>query len=158
MNCYFFTFGCKVNSCETAGMEAIFQAAGYTITTQPEQADVIILNTCTVTASGDNRMHTALRRLRAGNPDAVMVLTGCFAQAFPEEAAALPEADLVIGTQDRDRLPQLVQQFLMGNRAPMQHIPAYTGTETFACLPHHLPADRTRAFIKIQDGCNCFCS
>ena len=124
LNCYFFTFGCKVNSCETAGMEAIFQAAGYTITTQPEQADVIILNTCTVTASGDSRMHTALRRLRAENPDAVMVLTGCFAQAFPEEAAALPEADLVIGTQDRDRLPQLVQQFLMGNRAPMQHIPA----------------------------------
>lgn len=158
MNCYFFTFGCKVNSCETAGMEAIFQAAGYTITTQPEQADVIILNTCTVTASGDSRMHTALRRLRAENPDAVMVLTGCFAQAFPAEAAALPEADLVIGTQDRDRLPQLVQQFLMGNRAPMQHIPAYTGTEAFACLPHHLPADRTRAFLKIQDGCNCFCS
>ena len=158
LNCYFFTFGCKVNSCETAGMEAIFQAAGYTITTQPEQADVIVLNTCTVTASGDSRMHTALRRLRAGNPDAVMVLTGCFAQAFPKEAAALPEADLVIGTQDRDRLPQLVQQFLMGKRAPMQHIPAYTGTEAFACLPHHLPADRTRAFLKIQDGCNCFCS
>ena len=88
MNCYFFTFGCKVNSCETAGMEAIFQAAGYTITTQPEQADVIVLNTCTVTASGDSRMYTALRRLRAGNPDAVMVLTGCFAQAFPKEAAA----------------------------------------------------------------------
>ena len=109
---------------------------------------MIILNTCTVTASGDSRMHTALRRLRAGNPDAVMVLTGCFAQAFPKEAAALPEADLVIGTQDRDRLPQLVQQFLMGNRAPMQHIPAYTGTEAFACLPHHLPADRTRAFLK----------
>ena len=57
-------------------MEAIFQAAGYTITTQPEQADVIVLNTCTVTASGDSRMYTALRRLRAGNPDAVMVLTG----------------------------------------------------------------------------------
>ena len=85
MNCYFFTFGCKVNSCETAGMEAIFQAAGYTITTQPEQADVIVLNTCTVTASGDSRMYTALRRLRAGNPDAVMVLTGCAASGhvFP---------------------------------------------------------------------------
>lgn len=158
MQCYFFTLGCKVNSCETAGMEAVFQAAGYETVPQPEQADVIILNTCTVTASGDSRMHTVLRKLRACNPEAVMILTGCYAQAYPEAAAALPEADIVTGTQNRDQLPQLVTQFLAENRKPLQQVSAYNGKEPFACLPHHMPADRTRAFLKIQDGCNCFCS
>lgn len=158
LQCYFFTLGCKVNSCETAGMEAVFQAAGYAITQQPELADVIVLNTCTVTASGDNRMHTALRKLRACNPEAVVLLTGCYAQAYPDAAAALPEADIVTGTQNRTQLPQLVKQFLTENRRPLRQVTAYNGSEAFACLPHHTPADRTRAFLKIQDGCNCFCS
>lgn len=157
MQCYFFTFGCKVNSCETAGMTAIFEAAGYTITEQPTAADVIVLNTCTVTASGDSRMYATLRKLRKNNPDAVMVLTGCYAQAYPKEAAALPEADIVIGTQNRDQLPQLIATFLQ-EKQPLAQVAAYTGKEDFACLPHHMPADRTRAFLKIQDGCNCFCS
>lgn len=156
LQCYFFTLGCKVNSCETAGMEAVFQAAGYAITQQPELADVIVLNTCTVTASGDNRMHTALRKLRACNPEAVVLLTGCYAQAYPDAAAALPEADIVTGTQNRTQLPQLVKQFLTENRRPLRQVTAYNGSEAFACLPHHTPADRTRAFLKIQDGMQLF--
>lgn len=158
LQCYFFTLGCKVNSCETAGMEAVFQAAGYETVSIPEQADVIVLNTCTVTASGDSRMHTALRKLRACNPNAIMILTGCYAQAYPKAAAALPEADIVIGTQNRAQLPQLVTQFLAEHRKPLQQISPYSGNESFDCLPHHMPTDRTRAFLKIQDGCNCFCS
>ena len=108
-------------------MEAVFQAAGYETVPQPEQADVIILNTCTVTASGDSRMHTVLRKLRACNPEAVIILTGCYAQAYPDAAAALPEADIVTGTQNRDQLPQLVTQFLAENRKPLQQVSAYTG-------------------------------
>ena len=84
MNCYFATFGCKVNTYETACMQALFAAQGDQTVQRPEEADVIVVNSCTVTASGDSRVQTALRKLRRSAPDAVLVLTGCFAQAFPQ--------------------------------------------------------------------------
>lgn len=158
MYCYFSTFGCKVNSCETAGMEAIFQSAGYICTDHPQQADIIILNTCTVTASGDNRMLSALRKFRRNNPEAILILTGCYAQAYPKEAATLQEADIVIGTQNRSALPQLIQAFLKHGRQPIRQTDPYTGKETFETMPCHMPSGHTRAFLKIQDGCNRFCS
>ena len=99
MNCYFYTFGCKVNTCETAGMQSLLQNAGYTVVSQPEQADIFLFNSCTVTASGDSRLHHAMRKVRREHPDALLVLTGCYPQAYPEQAAAIPEADLIIGTK-----------------------------------------------------------
>ena len=83
MNCYFYTFGCKVNTCETAGMQSLLQNAGYTVVSQPEQADIFLFNSCTVTASGDSRLHHAMRKVRREHPDALLVLTGCYPQAFP---------------------------------------------------------------------------
>ena len=94
MNCYFYTFGCKVNTCETAGMQSLLQSAGYTVVSQPEEADIFLFNSCTVTASGDSRLRHAMRKVRREHPDALLVLTGCYPQAYPDEAAAIPEAEI----------------------------------------------------------------
>lgn len=157
MNCYFITFGCKVNTCETAGMQSILQKSGYSIVSSPQQADIILFNSCTVTASGDSRLRTAMRKMRQTNPHAFLILTGCYAQAYPEQAAALPEADLIIGTKNRKRLPALLDE-LCRSRIRQNAVDSYTSQDSFEVLPCDTMPDNTRAFLKIQDGCNCFCS
>ncbi len=157
MNCYFYTFGCKVNTCETAGMQSLLQNAGYTVVSQPEQADIFLFNSCTVTASGDSRLHHAMRKVRREHPDALLVLTGCYPQAYPEQAVAIPEADLIIGTKHRSRLPALLAQ-LCQNHARIAAVDSYARQDDFEVLPCDTMPDNTRAFLKIQDGCTCFCS
>ena len=157
MNCYFYTFGCKVNTCETAGMQSLLQSAGYTVVSQPEEADIFLFNSCTVTASGDSRLRHAMRKVRREHPDALLVLTGCYPQAYPDEAAAIPEADLVLGTKHRSRLPGLLAE-LCQNHARIAAVDSYGAQDDFEALPCDTMPDNTRAFLKIQDGCNCFCS
>ena len=155
MNCYFYTFGCKVNTCETAGMQSLLQSAGYTVVSQPEEADIFLFNSCTVTASGDSRLRHAMRKVRREHPDALLVLTGCYPQAYPDEAAAIPEADLVLGTKHRSRLPGLLAE-LCQNPCPDRRRGRYGAQDDFEALPCDTMPDNTRAFLKIQDGCNCF--
>lgn len=157
MNCYFITFGCKVNTCETAGMQSMLRHAGYTITNSPDKADIILFNSCTVTASGDSRLRSAMRKMRRDHPDALLVLTGCYAQAYPEKAAAVPEADLVLGTKNRSQLPALLDELCL-SRSHVSAVDNYNAQEPFEALPCDIMPDNTRAFLKIQDGCNCFCS
>ncbi len=157
MKIFLQNFGCKVNAIETDSLAALMTSDGWSITADAAQADAIVLNSCTVTASGDHRMKTALRRLRRLNPRAAIVLTGCYVQAFPEEAAALPEADLLIGTKERGRLPALLASFLQQhNRLCSVH--PYGKTDAFEILPVGTDPAHTRAFLKIQDGCNRFCT
>ncbi len=157
MNLFVQTFGCKVNAIDTEGLTALLTAEGYTLCRKPEEAQVILCNSCTVTASGDHRMLTALRRLRAAAPDAVIVLTGCYVQAFPEAAAALPEADILIGTKDRSRLPALLDSHFR-TKQRQKEIPGHQKEDRFEVLPTQPDSSHTRAFLKIQDGCNRFCS
>ncbi len=158
MNCYFVTFGCKVNTCETAGMQALLRNAGHTIVNRPAEADAVIFNSCTVTASGDSRTRTAMRKIRQSNPDAVIVLTGCYVQAYPEAAAAIPDADIILGTKDRSRLPVLLEEYAGMRAASGETVSPYSGSEVFERLPYDEMPGNTRAFLKIQDGCNCFCT
>jgi threonylcarbamoyladenosine tRNA methylthiotransferase MtaB len=158
MRCYFYTFGCKVNTCETAGMQALLAQNGFPTESDPERAEIAVINSCTVTASGDHRVRSLLRQLRKKNPDLILVLTGCYAQAFPEEAAAIEEADLIVGTKNRDKLPQLLHQYLSSGRQRLCAIAPYSATDTFTTLHCDQFSHNTRAFLKIQDGCNCFCS
>ena len=155
MNVYLHTLGCKVNAVETDSIAALLTAEGYTLCKAPEQAQVIVLNSCTVTASGDSRMKKLLRQFRQTAPEAVLVLTGCYAQAYPEEAAALPEPDLVTGTGRRSELPELIRAHL-AQRAHTAEIPA--SPKEFELLPAGTDAAHTRAFLKIQDGCDRFCT
>lgn len=150
------TLGCKVNQNESAALEALFAAAGYTAAAPGEVADVYVVNSCTVTAGADAKARAFLRRARRQNPAAVTVLTGCFPQAFPTEVFSLG-ADVVSGTAGRGRLPQLVGQFL-ATGAPVVDIAQHTPGERFEDLPTgHMPG-RTRAFVKIEDGCDGKCA
>lgn len=157
LKCYFVTFGCKVNTCETAGMRAMLQNHGYTVTDDPAQADLILFNSCTVTASGDSRLFAAMRKMRHKYPHARLVLTGCYAQAFPEEAAKILEADLIVGTKNRSRLPFLLDALFAGCAGRVS-VENYTSHDCFELLPCDTMPENTRAFLKVQDGCNCFCS
>ncbi len=157
MRCYFYTFGCKVNICETAGMESLMKEHGYESTDTPANADIAIINSCTVTASGDSRVRSMLHRLRKENPDIIIVLTGCYAQAFPEKVMELTDADIIAGTKDRARLPEFIDEYI-ASKQRICSVSSYSGKDSFELLKYDRFSKRTRAFLKIQDGCNCFCS
>ncbi len=157
MRVYFHTLGCKVNAVESDSMAAMLHQHGYASADAPEDADVIVVNSCTVTASGDSRMRTALRKLRASAPDAVIVLTGCYVQAFPEEAAQLPEADILLGTKERALLPSLLERYFE-HPEHLSSVGAYRRGDAFEELPQGSDRAHTRAFLKIQDGCDRFCT
>ncbi len=151
------SFGCKVNAIETESLAMLLCSRGWERCTRPEEADAIILNSCTVTASGDHRMLTALRKLRSAAPEAVIVLTGCYVQAFPEQAASLAEADLLVGTKERQNIPLLLEEYLHTGRRCTSIVPHRKG-DAFETLPTGSDTEHTRAFLKIQDGCNRFCT
>lgn len=157
MRCCYFTFGCKVNTCETAGMQTLLESSGFETVTDSSLADIAVINSCTVTASGDKRVTNAIKQLKRRRPDVIIVLTGCYPQAFPEEAARLEYADIITGTKDRTKLPELIDQFLQ-DRIRICAVSDYSTTDRFECLDWECTERSTRAFLKIQDGCNSFCS
>ncbi len=157
MKLYLQNFGCKVNAIETDGIAALLQADGWEICNVPAEADAIILNSCTVTASGDKRMLSSLRKLRRTAPHAAIVLTGCYVQAFPEDAAVLADADILIGTRQRTEIPALLRDFFQDGQHRNAVLPHQSG-DTFETLPQGTDTAHTRAFLKIQDGCNRFCA
>ena len=157
MRAVFVTLGCKVNQYETRILEERFAQAGIVPAEKGEKADLCIVNSCTVTASGDKKTRQMLRRLKRQNPDAVMVLTGCYPQAFPQDAAALEEADIVTGSTNRGGLLDLVQAYLQNHQRIVQIIPHQKG-EAFEKMTASRFSERTRAFVKIQDGCDRYCA
>lgn len=157
MKAYFESFGCKVNQYETESIKADFKSKGYEIISDPTEADVIVINSCTVTASGDSKCLYSLRKLRKINSLAVLVLTGCMPQASPEIAEKIPEADIVTGTKERGKLPKLVTEFLE-EKQQIVSILQYSKDDEFEKIVCGDFNDKTRAFVKIQDGCNQFCS
>ena len=157
MRVSFYTLGCKVNQNETGALEHLLCQNGYTLAGPDEAADVYIVNSCTVTASGDRKSRQWLRRAKRQNPGAVTVLTGCYPQAFPEEAAAVMEADLVTGSANRRSLLADIQKVLdSGER--LVHITPHEKGEAFEELPMKHFEGHTRAFIKVEDGCNRQCA
>lgn len=154
---FFLTFGCKVNQCETDAIRGCFLAAGHKVATDARVADIILVNSCTVTAQSDGKVQLALRRLRKQNPEAYLVLTGCYPQAHADAAAHCPEADLITGTKHR---AQLVTQILEGyaDRKRTSCIEPYAAQDVYESMPCTPSESKTRAFLKIQDGCNQFCS
>lgn len=154
---FFITFGCKVNHYETECMKSLFRERGFEILRSQEGADAVVINSCTVTSSGDSRVLAALRKARAALPDAVIALTGCYPQASPDEAAKLTDADIIVGTKDRSGIPALVEECL-ADRHRIVSISPYIKGEPFEPIVCSRFDDNTRAFVKIQDGCDQFCS
>lgn len=154
---FFVTFGCKVNQYETESIKADFIENGYAAAETPEEADVVVVNSCTVTASGDSKSLYSVRKLRKTCPEAVIILTGCLPQATPKIAEKVPEADIICGTKERRKLPQLTSDFI-AERRKIVDISKYEASDEFESLAQGSCCEKTRAFVKIQDGCNQFCS
>ena len=157
MRVCFYTLGCKVNQNETEALEQLFRRNGFTIVPEGEAADVFIVNSCTVTNFGDQKSRKWLRRAKRENPGAVTVLTGCYPQAFPEEAGQFMEADLVCGNGDRKAILDNVRKLLDGHERIVAITP-HTRGELFEELPVERFETHTRAFIKVEDGCNRQCA
>lgn len=149
------TLGCKVNQYESQAMLSGLLAAGCTACDDISQSDLILVNSCTVTAMSDRKVRQAVRRARRENPNAVLVLTGCMPQAFPEAAAALTEADVVLGNSNRSSLLADVRKFLATHERVIDIVPHGIIFEPLRVDRFY---ERTRAFLKIEDGCNRFCS
>ncbi len=149
------TLGCKVNQYESQAMLNRLAAEGYTACDTAAEGDVVIVNSCTVTAASDGKVRRALRRARRENPGAVLVLTGCLPQAFPAAAEKLKEADIVLGNSNHGALPGDIRAFLADRRRIVDIAP-HTGR--FEPMSVGRFFERTRAFVKIEDGCNRFCS
>ena len=157
MRVCFYTLGCKVNLNETGALEQMFRSNGFTIVQEGEPADVFVVNSCTVTNFGDQKSRKWLRRAKRESPGAVTVLTGCYPQAFPEEAAQFLEADLVCGNGDRKAILDNVLKLLDGHERIVAITPHQRG-EQFEELPVERFETHTRAFIKVEDGCNRQCA
>nr|WP_150960039.1 tRNA (N(6)-L-threonylcarbamoyladenosine(37)-C(2))-methylthiotransferase MtaB [Aneurinibacillus sp. XH2] len=153
----FHTLGCKVNFYETEGIWQLFKKEGYEQVDFETKADVYLINTCTVTNTGDKKSRQVIRRAIRRNPDAIIAVTGCYAQTSPAEVAAIPGVDIVIGTQDRDKIIPLVDRFRK-ERQPINAVRNIMKTREFEELDVPEFSDRTRAFLKIQEGCNNFCT
>ncbi len=159
MNAYFYTLGCKVNQYETQAMRDILSARGFQtdewVCGQNENVDILIINSCTVTAESDRKLRQLLNRARREHPTAVIAVTGCMPQAFPKEATALQNADIILGNAARRQIYNYIEQFLR-LRQRIVDIPSHD--KVYEECPISSFEEHTRAFVKIEDGCNRFCS
>ena len=155
MKVAFHTLGCKVNQYETEAMQKLFEAAGYEIS-GAETAEVVVVNTCTVTALSSQKSRQIIRRSIKANPNAVVAVVGCYAQNSPAEISKIDGVDIIIGTADRTKIVALVEQALKNRDEKILRVTGVENISEFEELPH--APHRTRAFLKIEDGCNNFCS
>ncbi|TWJ52755.1 Threonylcarbamoyladenosine tRNA methylthiotransferase MtaB [Bacillus licheniformis] len=153
----FHTLGCKVNHYETEAIWQLFKEAGYERKEFESSADVYVINTCTVTNTGDKKSRQVIRRAIRQNPDAVICVTGCYAQTSPAEIIAIPGVDIVVGTQDREKMLGYIKQY-QEERQPINGVSNIMKARVFEELDVPAFTDRTRASLKIQEGCNNFCT
>ncbi|MCI6284479.1 tRNA (N(6)-L-threonylcarbamoyladenosine(37)-C(2))-methylthiotransferase MtaB [Selenomonas sp.] len=153
----FMTLGCKVNQFETETMEGLFKKAGYTIGRFDEPADAYVINTCSVTSLGDRKSRQIIRRAHRENPDAVIAVCGCYAQTAPEAIEAIEGVSVVLGTKERSRIVEYVEQAMRG-KTQVVNVTDVMQAKTFEDIPLYDMPERTRAFLKIEDGCENFCS
>ncbi|MEK4486519.1 tRNA (N(6)-L-threonylcarbamoyladenosine(37)-C(2))-methylthiotransferase MtaB [Psychrobacillus sp. FSL H8-0484] len=153
----FHTLGCKVNHYETEAIWQLFKENGYDRTEFEKQSDVYVINTCTVTNTGDKKSRQVIRRAVRQNPDAVICVTGCYAQTSPAEIMAIPGVDIVVGTQERTKMLEYIEQYKT-ERKPINAVGNIMKNRVYEELDVPAFTDRTRASLKIQEGCNNFCT
>lgn len=151
------TLGCKVNQYEGEVLAESFLARGWERVAFDQEAEVYVVNSCTVTGEGSRKSRKLLSQARRRAPGAVTVLTGCYPQAFPQEAAALEEADVVTGARERGRLWEAVEEYRRTGKRVVRLSPHPTG-EPFEPMAAQGFLGHTRAFVKIEDGCDQYCA
>ncbi|MCX7715119.1 MAG: tRNA (N(6)-L-threonylcarbamoyladenosine(37)-C(2))-methylthiotransferase MtaB [Clostridia bacterium] len=151
-----YTLGCKVNQYETEAISELFKQSGYTIVDFNSAADVYVINTCTVTNMSDRKSRQIIRRAKKTNPNAVIVVTGCYAQTAPDDVLGIDGVNLIIGTKDRKDIVGIVEK--LSKEDKVSKVGNIMDTHTFEQLNVNEYTDRTRAYIKIQEGCSQFCT
>lgn len=151
------TLGCRVNQYETEAIAEAFIKKNYKVVDFDDFADVYVINTCTVTSIGDKKSRQMIRKAKKINPEAVVVVAGCYAQVAPDEVAKIEGVDIIIGTKDKGKAAELVEEYKL-NRHQIKKVDNIMSIEEFEELEIDEYQDRTRAFLKIQDGCNRYCS
>ncbi|MCL2336095.1 MAG: tRNA (N(6)-L-threonylcarbamoyladenosine(37)-C(2))-methylthiotransferase MtaB [Firmicutes bacterium] len=150
------TLGCKVNQYESAALEELFRRRGYLVVDFAQPADVYVINTCTVTHLGDRKSRQLIRRAVRANPAAVVAVTGCYVQNAPHEVLAIEGVDLVVGAGRRAAIVELAEGAGQGNKRAA--VGDFAGPSEFEELPGEASQDRVRAFLKVQEGCENFCT
>ncbi len=157
MKAAFYTLGCKVNQYESEYMSEVLKNAGFTIVSPNEDADYYIVNSCTVTATADQKTRQNVRKFKRKHPNSVIILTGCMPQAFPESAEELAEADIVLSNKNNDDILDLINKYSTDKNRIIKIEKHHSGDEFQSCKINDFN-ERIRAFVKIEDGCDRFCS
>lgn len=152
-----FALGCKVNQYESEAIAELFAEKGYEIVGIDEVADVYVINTCTVTNFGDKKSRQLIRKVKRQNENAVVAVVGCYAQTAPQEIMAVEGVNLVIGTKDRGQIVDMVEEY-NPQKGVESHVTDIMKERVFEPLSIQKLANRTRAYLKIQDGCSQYCS
>ena len=152
----FYTLGCKVNQYETEAMIEMFEKDGYSQVDSEEFADVYVINTCTVTHMSDRKSRQYIRRMKKKNPDAIIAVVGCYSQVSPEEILEIEEVNLVMGTNERRQIVEEIKKIDASQKAST--VDDIMKVRAFEEIEISQSNGRTRAFMKIQDGCDRFCS
>lgn len=153
----FYTLGCKVNQYETNAMEQQFIQNNYKIVENTEKADIYVINTCTVTNMADRKSRQMLRRVKEINQSAVIVVCGCYAQVAKTELEQIPEVDIILGINEKNKIVQLVEEYL-ANQNNIIEVADVSKQKEFLDFGDVTYTEKNRAVIKVQDGCNMFCS
>lgn len=153
----FLTLGCKVNTYETNAMQLLFRQAGYTVVEFADKADIYIVNTCSVTNMADRKSRQMLHKAKKKNPDAIIVAAGCYVQAAKEQLEQDTAVDVVVGNNQKNRIVEIVEAYRQ-NHQECSFIVDVAKDSAYECMHIEDAGERTRACIKIQDGCNQFCS
>lgn len=153
----FTTLGCKVNFYDSEAMAELFAEKGYEIVDFDEVADVYVINTCTVTNFGDKKSRQMIRRARRQNKNSIIVATGCYAQVAPQTVSEIEGINIVIGTKDRVKVVEIVENY-RAEKGVLNAVTDINGEKAFERLKVSNLKDRTRAYIKIQEGCNRYCT
>ena len=152
-----YALGCKVNQYESEAIAELFAEKGYDVVSIEDQADVYIINTCTVTNFGDKKSRQLIRKVKRQNPDAIVAVVGCYAQTAPEEISAVEGVNLVIGTKDKSQVVKMVEDYRK-EMGVQNFVTDIMHERVFEPLEIKRLQNRTRAYLKIQDGCSQFCS
>ena len=151
----FYTLGCKLNYSETSTISRTFEEKGYQKVEFTDTPDIFIINTCSVTENADKKCHKIVREARGISPDAYVAIIGCYAQLKPKEISEIPGVDAVLGAAEKFRLVELLDGFI---RKPQAEVFTSNIVEAKRFNTSYSMHDRTRTFLKVQDGCDYTCS
>ncbi len=157
MKIFFYTLGCKVNQYETQEMIELFEKSNHTIVKSPTEADVIVVNSCTVTSESVRKTRQSIRKFKKQNNNSIIILTGCASQAEPHIINDLPEVDIFLGNKSNSKICDALQEYLEKHNTINIYTEHKTGDKLISTGISRFDG-HTRAFLKIQDGCDRFCS